>query len=296
MPASQPPDGRHAVSTGDARVPTGSLILPVPVITIGDATDRRLDDYRNVPDSELLRRRGLFVAEGRLVVRRLLAERRFLTRSVMVTEAARASLDDVLGARPDVPVYVVPLAVMNGITGFNIHRGCLAIGERPQPTPWTDVVSGARTVVVLERVANADNIGGVFRNAAAFGAGAVLLDAASTDPLYRKSIRTSMGAALTVPFARAEPWPGVLLELGGCGFATVALTPASSAPPIDESMKRLARQPVALVLGHEGEGLTDGALDSCSHRARIPMAPHIDSLNVASAAAVALYERSRRIV
>jgi len=264
--------------------------VPIPV---DDRADSRLDEYRNIPDPELIRARGIFVAEGRLVVRRLLADRRFVTRSVMVTEAARAALDDVLAMRADVPVYVVPLAVMTSITGFHIHRGCLAIGERPPAARWTKVIAGARTLVVLERVANADNVGGVFRNAAAFGADAVLLDPASTDPLYRKAIRTSMGAALAVPFARTEPWPLVLRDLADRGFATIALTPASTAAALADVVADVGVRPIALVLGHEGEGLSADALAACTHRARIPIAAGVDSLNVAAAAAIALYELRR---
>jgi tRNA G18 (ribose-2'-O)-methylase SpoU len=212
---------------------------------------------------------------------------------------------DVLRARPDVPVYVVPPAVMTRVTGFNMHRGCLAAGERPRPAVWTDLVGcggfrlkpEARTLVVLERVANADNVGGVFRNAAALGASAVLLDAASVDPLYRKAIRTSMGAALAVPFARAEPWPDALRTLAGRGFSTVALTPAPAARPLADVIDAIGgTRPVALVLGHEGDGLTPAALDACTHRARIPIGPGVESLNVAAAAAVALYEQRRRDV
>jgi tRNA G18 (ribose-2'-O)-methylase SpoU len=262
---------------------------------IEDPLDSRLTDYRSVSDPHLAHRHRIFIAEGRLVVRRLLGDRRFVTRSVLVTEAARMALDDALAARPDVPVYVVPLGVMTGVTGFNLHRGCLAIAERPRPVPWADLVSSARTLIVLERVANADNVGGVFRNAAAFGAEAVLLDPDSTDPLYRKAIRTSMGAALQVPFARAEPWPAVLRTLAARGFATLALTPASTAPSLAAAIADAAggSRPVALVLGHEGEGLTAGAIDACTHRARIPIASGVDSLNVAAAAAIALYELRR---
>ena len=270
-------------------------------VTIDDPGDARLDDYRNIPDGDLVARRGMFVAEGRLVVSRLLTERPLAARSVMVTEAARASLADVFAARPDVPVYVVPQGVVDGVAGLHIHRGCLAIGKRPPDRPWQEIFrlapEAARTVVVLERVANADNVGGVFRNAAAFGVDAVLLDPASTDPLYRKAIRTSMGAALRVPFARAEPWPEALHELRRMGFVLLALTPAADASPLRECTLRLrsgqvgvADRPVALVLGHEGDGLSDGALEACELRARIPMAAGFDSVNVASAAAIALYE------
>jgi tRNA G18 (ribose-2'-O)-methylase SpoU len=255
--------------------------------------DERLNDYRNVPDPELLQRRGIFVAEGRLVVRRLLTQSPLVTRSVMLTDAARAALDDVFHARDDVPVYVVPPTVMNGITGFNLHRGCLAIGERPQPASWRDLAAGSRTLVALERVANADNVGGIFRNVAAFGADAVLLDGTSTDPLYRKAIRTSMGAALVVPFARAEPWPTVLQQLRALGYATVALTPAPHAPTVGDTLEQLGSRRLVLVLGHEGEGLTEAALGACEFRARIPVASAVDSLNVAVAAAIALYALGR---
>ena len=274
---------------------------------IDDPADPRLIDYRNIPDAELVQQRGIFVAEGRLVVGRLLTDSPLTARSVLVTEPARASLADVLATRPHLPVYVVPPSVMTHITGFDIHRGCLAIGERPQERRWEDIVSSPttqtphpksqppdpRVIVVLERIANADNVGGVFRNAAAFGAGAVLLDAVTTDPLYRKAIRTSMGATLLVPFARAEPWPAVLRALGERGFATVALTPASAAATIRTTVGAIAGRPVALVLGHEGEGLSRAALDACEHRARIPTASNVDSLNVAAAAAIALYEFRR---
>jgi tRNA G18 (ribose-2'-O)-methylase SpoU len=259
-------------------------------LLIEGPADPRLADYRNIPDAELLQRRGIFVAEGRLVVRRLLTGNRFKARSVMLTQSAYAALADVLRTRPDVPVYVVPPSLMNDITGFNIHRGCLAIGERPAPQPWREIVAGVRTLVLLEHVANADNVGGIFRNAAAFGADAILLDEASTDPLYRKAIRTSMGAALLVPFARADSWPTVLRELREGGFATIAMTPSASAPPIRSSMHAIGDRPVALALGHEGEGLTDEALEACEYQARIPIVSTVDSLNVAAAAAVALYE------
>lgn len=268
----------------------------MPVILVDAPTDPRLSDFRNVPDPELLKRRGVFVAEGRLVVRRLLTESPYATRSVMVTEPAHAALADVFGARPDLRVYVVSPAVMKEVSGFNIHRGCLAIGERPHPMAWQQAVADARAVVLLESVSNADNIGGIFRNAAAFGAGAVLLDEASADPLYRKAIRTSMATALVVRFARVATAAWALLELRRAGFATVALTPAASASPIRSTMDGLGARPVVVTLGHEGEGLTPAALDACEFHARIPISSSVDSLNVAAAAAIALYECSRRIV
>jgi tRNA G18 (ribose-2'-O)-methylase SpoU len=262
----------------------------VTLIRIDDAGDERLDDYRGVSDPDLAARNGLFIAEGRLVVRRLLGASRFQTRSVLVTEPALAALKDVLPLQPSVPVFAVSQYLMNGITGFNIHRGCLAIGERGDPESWRGILAGQQLVVALERVANADNVGGIFRNVLAFGAGSVLLDPVSTDPLYRKAIRTSMGAALQVPFARAEPWPAALRALREIGFAVVAMTPAPEAPTLRNVVRAVAGRSVAIVLGHEGEGLTAEALAACEVQARIPISGNVDSLNVASAAAIALYE------
>ena len=264
----------------------------MPVVRIDDEDDPRIAEYRNVPDRELLERRGIFIAEGRLVVRRLLTTSAMRARSVMVTEAARSALADVLSPDvPALPIYVVPQAVMNGVAGFNLHRGCLAIAERPAPADWRAVADAARRLVVLERVGNADNVGAIFRNGAAFGIDGVLLGPDCADPLYRKAIRTSMAAALAVPFARIEPWPEALDELRRRGFVTVALTPAMDAPSLQEIARGVAGNArTAIVVGHEGEGLTAEAMRACAHRARIPMASGIDSLNVATAAAIALYE------
>src|SRR5690349_21465148 len=124
----------------------------MPLITVAGGDDLRIADYRNVPDAELIERRGIFVAEGRMVVRRLLTESRLAARSVMATSTALTSIADVIAARPELPVHVVTQTVMDAVTGFNVHRGCLAIGERPARQPWTDVVGNARTVIVLERV------------------------------------------------------------------------------------------------------------------------------------------------
>jgi tRNA G18 (ribose-2'-O)-methylase SpoU len=264
-------------------------------LLITDPSDLRLADYRNIPDAELLQRRGIFVAEGRLVVRRLLTGNRFKARSVIITQSAHAALADVLRTQPDVPVYVVPPSLMNDITGFNIHRGCLAVGERPTPRPWREIVTGVRTVVLLERVANPDNVGGIFRNAAAFGADAVVLDDASADPLYRKAIRTSMGAALVMPFARVGSLPEMLGELRRDGFATVALTPGPSATSLSSVVSDACGKPVVLALGHEGEGLLEETLRACEFHARIPISSAVDSLNVASAAAIGLHEFTRRL-
>ena len=257
------------------------------LIYVDDPADPRLDDYRNVPDAELLERRGLFVAEGRLVVRRLLASSRFAARSVLVTAPARESLKDVLDGC-DLPVFVVPQLLLNGITGFNIHRGCLAIGERGAGPDWRTLVGGS-PVIVVERVANADNIGAIFRNAAAFGAAGVLLERSCTDPLYRKAIRTSMAAALSVPFARLEPWPDALGALRRQGVTLVGLA-TGAGETLDAVARTVRGHTVALLVGHEGDGLSEAAIAACDHLARIPMAAGVDSLNVATAAGIGLYE------
>ncbi|MGH9311800.1 MAG: TrmH family RNA methyltransferase [Vicinamibacterales bacterium] len=251
-------------------------------------TDPRLALYRGVRDPELLRRHGVFVAEGRLVVRRLLESPRFPTRSVLVTPTARAEVSDLI-ERLDAgtPVYEADVSLFRDVTGFNVHRGCLAIGERPEPTPWREVVSHARTLIVLEDVGNPDNVGGVFRAAATLGADAVFLSPGCADPLYRKSIRTSMAATLTLPFAMAEPWPDMIDGLRGDGVEIVALTPSGS-----EEIGQIWRpRRVALLVGHEGRGLGDAALARADRQVRIPMAPGADSLNVVTAVAIALHRR-----
>ena len=267
----------------------------MPVLSIDDAGDPRLADYQGVPEPALARTRGVFVAEGRLVVRRLLASR-FTARSVMVTPAVFDTVKPDLEGRPCLPVFVVPQSLMNAVAGFNIHRGCLAIGERPAAESWESLVRSCRplglpsALIALERVGNADNVGATFRAAAAFGAGGVLLDPSCADPLYRKAIRTSMGAALHVPFATDVPLIDALAHLSRDGWSTVGLTPEPDAPPARDVFARLARDRVVLVLGHEGDGLTAAAAAACTHVARIPMTTDVDSLNVAMAAGIALYE------
>jgi tRNA G18 (ribose-2'-O)-methylase SpoU len=279
----------------------------VPIIRIDDSADARLADYRAVAEPRLAAAHGMFIAEGRLVVGRLLGSARFATRSVLVTEPAMTALADALARRPEVPVFLVSQPAMNAIAGFNIHRGCLAIGERPAAARWQDLAAQfptsnsqlpkdqtSRMLVCLERVANPDNVGGVFRSASAFGAGGVLLDPVTTDPFYRKAIRTSMGAVLQVPFARVDSWPGALMELSSRGFAVIAMTPSTSATPVRNVAQAIGRRPAVILFGHEGEGLTADALAACELHARISISSNVDSLNVATAAGIALYEFSQR--
>jgi tRNA G18 (ribose-2'-O)-methylase SpoU len=271
----------------------------VTVVRIESDADERLSDFRNIPDPALLVRRGLFVAEGRLVVTRLLASG-LETRALLVTETALASIGEST-TNADFPVYVVPQAVMNSVAGFNFHRGCLAIGVRPPARDWREIAVTSRrtdqacapTLVVLERVGNVDNVGAIFRNAAAFGVDGVLLQSDCADPLYRKAIRTSMAASLQIPYATV-PWPDALRALSEAGWATIAMTPAHDAPLLQSVAAGLADRPLAIVLGHEGDGLTSEAGLACTHRARIAMVDGVDSVNVATAAAIAMYEVGSR--
>ena len=258
----------------------------MPLIQITRADDGRLAEYRNLSEAELLRRHRLFVAEGRLVVRRLL-DSQLVTRSVMVTASALSSLEDLLGDKDGLPVYVVPQGIMNDIAGFNIHRGCLALVRRP-PTPSLDRIAAGplSRVLVLEGVNNPDNVGGLLRTAAAFGIELVVLGPNSGDPLYRKAVRTSMGATLSLPFAQAPQWPGAIADLRADGFTVVALTPALTAAPLEEIFPHAK---LALLVGSEGSGLTEEAMRAATLRIRIPTTPDVDSLNVTTAASIAMY-------
>ena len=258
---------------------------------IADPSHPALAPYREVGDPAALERRGLFVAEGRLVVERLIAERRrFSIESIVVTPAAAAAMGDVLDRAADLPAHVCEPALLEQITGFDFHRGCLALARRPS-APALSAFARASRLLALEGVSNPDNVGGLFRVALALGADGILLDPASGDPLYRKAVRTSMGAALRVPFARVHPWPAALDEIR-VGAEVVALTPDSAAMPLDDNAVEPDRR-LILLLGSEGHGLSDEAMRYADVRLRIPVAPVADSLNVVVAAAVALHALRR---
>jgi tRNA G18 (ribose-2'-O)-methylase SpoU len=266
----------------------------VPDIRLERPDDPRVAEYRDVPEPELIRARGLFVAEGRVVVRRLIDERRYVVRSLLLNEAARGELDPWLARLdPAVPIYICAAGHFLGMTGLNIHRGCLALVERPAAPPLDGVLRDARLVVALEDVANADNVGGVFRNVAAFGADAVLLSPSCCDPLYRKAIRTSMAATLRVPFARIEAWPGGLLDLRARGFTLVALTPRGPAQALDGFARTTRSDRLALLVGAEGAGLSAAVEQAADVHVRIPMRPVLDSLNLAVATGIALSRLTR---
>ena len=259
---------------------------------IDSLADERIADYAHVADSAWLLEHGLFVAEGRLVVRRLLETDRFVVRSVLVTPAAVAALASVLSSeryRDRLPVYVCDQTVVNEIAGFNFHRGCLALAQRPLDTVPLDRLAGSHRLLALEGVGNPDNVGGLFRVAAAFAAGGVILDQRSGDPLYRKAIRTSMGASLRVPFTRSDAWLEDLGWLQRNGMTLVALTPDASATALRAFAAALdPAQPLVLMLGAEEPGLTAAARAAADARVRIPISPDMDSLNVVVAGGIAL--------
>ncbi|MEZ5293629.1 MAG: RNA methyltransferase [Vicinamibacterales bacterium] len=257
-----------------------------PVIPAG-LEDPRLDDYRHVGDPAWLLARGWFVAEGRLVVERLVADRRHRVHSLLLSEAAaRAMVRTVDAVAPDTAVYVTPQKAMNAVVGFNIHRGCLALAERPAAAALDSLpLATASAVVVAEGVNNPDNIGGLFRNAAALGAAGLVLGPDCGDPLYRKAIRTSMAATLRVPWAPAGAWPDALETLRRAGLAIVAATPAPGTVSLYEAD---LPSRAAVLVGAEGPGLSEAALAKADLRVGIPMHAGMDSLNVATAAAVIL--------
>jgi len=264
------------------------------VIPILDAQDERLKAYRAVRERDLVGREGRFIAEGEVVLRILLKQSRSRVESLCLTDTQARRLDHLIRDLPsEVPAYVVSRAVMDGVAGFPIHRGILAVGRRgPEPTA-ADLLAGLpeRALVVgLIGLANHDNVGGVFRNAAAFGADAVLLDRTSCDPLYRKAIRVSVGASLTIPFVRGGDAGALVETLEEAGFDVAALSPVGSIPLAET---RWAHR-TALLFGAEGEGLPAEILARV-RTISIPMAAGFDSLNVATTAGIAMYEARRAV-
>lgn len=275
----------------------------MPVIAITSLDDPRVAPYHAVADPGELRRSGRFIVEGRLVVERLVrlvsqapAEAsHYIIESMLLSEATWTAMAPSLSQFDTLPIYVCPGAEFKRLAGLNLHRGCLAMARRPNVRALEPLLAHARTLLVLEGVGNPDNIGGIFRNAAAFGVDAVLLAPGCGDPLYRKAIRTSMGATLSVPYADLSAWPSGLVSLRAAGFLVLALTPGAHARAIGELAAVLMGSPsdsrarrVALLLGAEGPGLSPEALDHADHCVRIPTTGDVDSLNVAVACGIAL--------
>jgi tRNA G18 (ribose-2'-O)-methylase SpoU len=262
-------------------------------VRIEDPADPRIAGFVSIRERDLTGRDGLFIAEGTVVLRMLgqAAARAngFAAEAILLLENRLAGIADLLEAfPPGVPVYVASAAVFDAIAGFNMHRGVLALGRKPAAEAEAGLLGRLpETSLVLAGcgLSNHDNVGSIFRNAAAFGADAVFLDETSCDPLYRKAIRVSVGSVLAVPFARRLPAQAMLHGLADAGFEIWGLSPRGEVPV---SAIPAARR-IALVLGTEGEGLPQGILASF-RTARIPQRPGLDSLNVATASGIALYE------
>jgi len=255
------------------------------LIPITDPQDCRIEPYRAIRERDLVGRHGLFIAEGAVVLTVLMSRARHRPVSLLLSAPRVATLAPVLAQVPDcVPVYVAPPAVLDQIAGINMHRGVLALGRRGAPEDPVALLRQTRLAIVLFGIANHDNLGGIFRNAAAFGAGAVLLDPQCCDPLYRKAIRVSVGAALTVPFARLDPAQDALDLLARTGFEAFALTPGGTEAL--EAITPPARS--AILLGTEGAGLP-GRILGRARTVRIGMPGGFDSLNVATASGIVLH-------
>ncbi|WP_271799648.1 MULTISPECIES: RNA methyltransferase [Dietzia] len=275
------------------------------VVDVSDPADPRLDDLRDLNNSDrrpdLPGGRGLVIAEGTYVVGRMLLSR-FRPHVLLGTDARLHQLRREAAAerwdadeRAGDAVYLrTTKDVLSEVIGFRSSRDILAAADRPAPLPVEEVLDGARTLVVLEGVNDPENLGAIFRNCAALGVDGVLFGAAAGDPLYRRVVRVSMGHVLRLPFAHLPgtptTWQRSLEDLRERGFRTVALTPSADTP----LSRAVDADRVAFVLGAEGPGLTEHAMRACDVRAAIPMTDGTDSLNVATAAAVAFYERSRR--
>ena len=267
------------------------------VIDVADAADPRLDDFRDLNSvdrrPDLPSGKGLVIAEGVLVVQRMLMSR-FRPRALLGTDRRlgelTADLDDPALAAP---YYRASAEVMAEVVGFHLNRGVLASASRPAELTVAQVLDGARTIAVLEGVNDHENLGSIFRNAAGLGVDAVVFGNGCADPLYRRAVRVSMGHALLVPYAWTTAWPQDLEMLRDNGFRLLAMTPDPAAQSLADAMADLADERVAVLVGAEGPGLKEHTMRTSDTRVRIPMSRGTDSLNVATAAALAFYERAR---
>ena len=263
------------------------------IVPIDDPADDRIAAYRNVRERDLVGREGLFIAEGEVVLRCLIRSERCETLSLLLLDRQAERLAPMLAdLPPGVPVHVASQAVMDAVVGFPIHRGILALGRRPvEPEPDALLVGlPPRAVVMcLFGIANHDNMGGLLRNAAAFGVDAVLLDSNCCDPLYRKAIRVSVGAALLTPFVRLTPGTDVVGLLERHGFQPLALSPSG-----ERTLSETTRPDrAAVLLGAEGPGLSP-ELMARAETVRIPMAGGFDSLNVSTTGGIVLHHLTSR--
>jgi tRNA G18 (ribose-2'-O)-methylase SpoU len=265
-----------------------------PWIQIETATDPRIELYRDLKDADLRKRGDRFMAEGELIVHKALqmhALGEIIMESVLVNPARLRAMEELLRplAQAGLPVYLGAQEILDDITGFHVHRGCLSVGKCPPNKALNEVLppdDEPSLIVVCEALRHVDNLGTIFRNAAAFGADAVILDPESCDPLYRRTLRVSIGHALRLPWSRQSNWPAGLRALQERGYTLVALALTDAAEPLQDYAWP---ERTAIVLGTEGPGLRWKTIDACDAVVKAPMHPGVDSLNVGTASGIALY-------
>jgi tRNA G18 (ribose-2'-O)-methylase SpoU len=266
-------------------------------IVLDDPADPRLSDYVGLTDVVLRTRvepaAGLYLAEGEKVIRRALAAGH-RPRSLLLSERWLTPMADLVArfASAGAPVFTGGTAVIEAITGFHVHRGAIASMHRPVPPTVGELITGARRIVVLEDIVDHTNVGAIIRSCAALGADALLVTPRCADPLYRRSVRVSMGTVFQVPWTRIDPWPAGIDLLRAAGFTVAALALTPGAITLDDLVAK-APERLALVLGAEGDGLAAATIRDADLAVTIPMAGGVDSLNVAAAAAVALWSLRR---
>lgn len=278
--------------------------MPPNIQPIADPADPRLAPYRNLRDADIARAHNLFLVEGRFAVQTLLERSLYCPHSLLLHDAAHDAIRPALDthAPANLPIYLLPREAMQQLVGFDMHRGCIAAAHRPGPheTNADNLLQTLRAapvhqpIAILEDLANHDNVGGIFRSAAAFDAAAILCSPRTCDPLYRKAVRVSMAAVLRLPFAIIDDWPAALTQLAHRErLALFALSTADDAATIDDLPAHAARaiaagRRPALLIGAEGPGLSPSALAAAHHCIRIPMTNAVDSLNATVAASIAL--------
>lgn len=310
VPARPVPSAPPVSNRAGPNPPVPNTVVPNTVVALTDADDPRVADYRSLTDAALRRRQdlehGMYMAESSQVVRRAVAAGH-RPRSFFMEHRHLEQLADVVARWPDAPVYLGDEAVLEAITGFHLHRGALAAMHRPPQRSLEEILAGAGTVLVLEGITDHTNVGAIFRSAAALGVDGILLSPTCADPLYRRSIRVSMGSVLTMPWTRLPrdsadgSWTTAAAGLHDAGFELLALEVTEDA--VGLTAEAIASAPrLALVLGAEGPGVRQDTLEVADRRVLIPMpgaesgahALSLDSLNVAAAAAVACWELGRR--
>lgn len=267
----------------------------MPLIEITDLNHPDLLDYTRLTDVALRRKldveRGLYIAESTTVITRAVAAGH-TPRSMLLAPQWLEALADVISICEerglDIPLYVADEQLLEQLTGFHLHRGALSAMHRPELPGLAQVLDGARRVAILENIVDHTNVGAAFRAAAGIGVDTVLVTPRCADPLYRRSVRVSMGTVFALPWTRIEPWPAGVSELKQRGFTVAALALADDSLTLDQLAARQDER-LALVFGTEGDGLASRTIAACDLTVRIPMARGVDSLNVASAAAVAFW-------